>query len=141
VARPPDHAPIAVVLAPDVLGKAFFNADCRRVLHLWRDGRIRPAVTPGLLRIYVGVLRALSVPDSQIRRWLWWFTDRDAALFLSEPSPGTHSLQAILNDAAERAGARSIVSTTRAPNGAGESDTAEWTDPATLTERLSSMRG
>ena len=82
MARPPEQVPIAVVLGPDVIGKAFFNAECRRVLHVWRDGRIRLVVTPDLLRLYVGVLRRLSVPDDQIRRWLWWFTDCDKAIFV-----------------------------------------------------------
>jgi len=138
VARPPEQPPIPVVLAPDVIGKAFFNPDCLQVLHLWRDGRIRPVVTPGLLRLYVGVLRALTVPDAQIRRWLWWLTSPETAQFLQEPGPVCGDLHAVLTDAAERGHARFIASTAHPSENKTGSGTPAWTGPGNLVERARS---
>jgi len=71
---PDGVAPCKVVFAPDLVGRAMFGADAAGVFELWRDGRIRPAVSRALLARYLRVLRALGLEERLLRRWAWWFS-------------------------------------------------------------------
>jgi len=71
-----------VVLAACVIGRSFFDPPCRRVLELWRDGAIRPVVTPALLKRYARVLNGLGLPYRLVRQWALWFTSPETSLYL-----------------------------------------------------------
>ena len=132
----PLRDPSSVVIAPDVLGKSFFRPDCRAVLELWRDGRIRICVTPALLRMYAGLLGRLGVPDAEIRRWLWWFTDCDKAIFVRGPDPAGRDVAAIVIDAAERGGVDDVVSTASPlADAPAEMGVIDWSAPGDFVEK------
>lgn len=77
-----------VVLSPEVVARSFFDRNCRQVLHLWREGRFRPVVTPDLLREYVRLLQALSIPVSLIRQWIAWFTSPEKSVYVDADESG-----------------------------------------------------
>jgi len=79
----PNEPPV-VALGPDVLARAFFDPHCLRVLQLWRDGRLRLAVSRPLLVRYVRLLGALGLEPNLVRRWLWWLTAADRVVVIEE---------------------------------------------------------
>jgi hypothetical protein len=79
--------PFRVILAPDVVGGLWFDADCATVFEAWRDERLRPAVNRDLLMRYARLWRAIGLPELQIRRWSWWFTSPATGQFVPDETP------------------------------------------------------
>ena len=73
--------PMSVVFTPDLVGAALVDSFCGEVLEQWRDGQLLPVVNRSLLMSYFRLLRGLGGTEVLIRRWGWWFTSRDHALF------------------------------------------------------------
>ena len=85
---------VKVVLAPDVLGKSFFDSDCQAVLTAWRDSRILPVVTYPLLRQYLTLLGGLGLNKQLLREWIVRFTSKEHSLFVEgEPSAAVNPLE------------------------------------------------
>lgn len=110
-----DRPSADVVLAPDVLGKSFFDAACRRVLELWRDGGIRPVVTRDLLRAYAQLLETLGIPPPVIRQWALWFTSAEASRYIDWTAPNPCNTFALCTDAAELGKTRVVISRREEP--------------------------
>lgn len=103
----------AVVLAPDLIAESLIDDDAARVLLLWREGRIRPLVTRGLLARYLRTLHRVGLPERLLRRWAWWFgsLDKCGLLELSEPEASTG--WALCQQAARAGGAAFVVHANR----------------------------
>ena len=126
-----------VVLGPDVFARSFFDETCFRVLALWRDGRVRLAVSRELLRHYLRVLRALGVPESQQRQWGQWFTAQEKALYMPAATLAGQGIGALLEDAARRMEAAWVVTVLPRP----ESEPGRCGTWASPEEFLSAMDG
>jgi len=126
--------PLRVVLAPDVIGKGFFNADCREVLESWRDGAIVPVVTRDLLLRYVKLLRGLRIPDAQIRTWILWLTAEGKSLHLPDTTTPGRSCEEVLLEAANAGGAAPIVSVK--PKPANGENQVDWITAGVLLKSL-----
>lgn len=98
-----------VVLAPELIAKSFLVEEYRGLLERWRDGAFRLAVTRDLLVRYLLILRKLGIPDGQLRHWSAWFTATEKSLFLPEPGSPEADTRTLLQEAALRSGASSIV--------------------------------
>ena len=85
--------PRKVVLGPDVLIAAFYDARARAILNQWRDGEILPIVTRDLLMLYVRTLNAAGLNAELIRQWSLWLTAPGKTLYLENAAPNlTHGL-------------------------------------------------
>lgn len=71
-----------VILTPELVGRSFSQQDCLELLQAWRDGALILVVNRPLLLRYLKLLKRLNVPQEQIRRWLWWFTSPEKAMFV-----------------------------------------------------------
>ncbi len=104
-----EPGPLRVILSPDLVGGLWVDASCAAVLEAWRDKKLRPAVNRDLLVRYVGLWRAMGLPEIQIRRWSWWFTAPSAVDFV----PNDLSIQAdpikCCSELAIRTGASCVV--------------------------------
>ena len=107
--RTTEIEPISVVLAPEVLAKSLHDPHCQKVFELWRDGIIRVVVTRELLVTYLGLLKALGVPDEVLRRWAVWFTAETKSTVLLDSAPGRGGLSNSLEDAAVLGKAEAIL--------------------------------
>lgn len=75
-----------VILYPDVIGKAFFDPLALKVLNQWKSGEIRPVTCRELVVIYLKILRRAGVGETNLRRWLWWFTSAERCEYVSDIS-------------------------------------------------------
>ena len=76
-------SPPQVVLFPDLIIHALCNHEpSRAILERWRDGKIRPVSTRGLLERYLRTLAGLGLKDVALRRWIWWFTSPRCSVYL-----------------------------------------------------------
>jgi len=71
-----------VVLGPDVILAALFDAKARAILNEWRDGRIEPVLNRELLFIYLRLLRDVGINEKLLKHWTAWFTNPEKVLFL-----------------------------------------------------------
>lgn len=111
---PPDEPkatalPLRVVLAPDLMGRAFTDPDTARVFRLWRDGRMRPVLNRTLLLRYLRLLRSLGLDERLLRRWGWWFTSSQRAEFREEEVAPDPETVVLCNGLASRSGAEFVV--------------------------------
>lgn len=112
-----DAAPMDVVIGPDVIVRSFFCPANRRILNLWRDGRLRPVVSQALLQETVRILRAVNLPDGLVRQWALWLTAEDHTFFLRGDLHDTHeSMVATLLAAAARAETSVVVTRCHPPS-------------------------
>ncbi|HOX04581.1 MAG TPA: hypothetical protein P5555_20420 [Candidatus Paceibacterota bacterium] len=102
-------SPILAVLAPDLLGRAFSDAVCGRVVYLWRDGRLRPVVSRSLIAGYLRLWHGLGLSATDRRRWGWWLTAADRAHFVPEDRPPPDSTRLLCERLALESGARHII--------------------------------
>lgn len=100
---------LLVVLAPDLVGGVWIDPACAAVFEAWRQGRVRPVVDRGLLVRYIRLLRALGLPEVQIRRWSWWFVSSAKAQFLAEGATAGTEAVAYCSQLAVRSGASCVV--------------------------------
>jgi hypothetical protein len=76
-----------VILFPDLIGKAFFDPVALNLLKTWRDGDLRPVTCRSLTLIYLRVLKNAGVNETNLRRWLWWFTSPEHSEYISDFKP------------------------------------------------------
>lgn len=76
-----------VILFPDLIGKAFFDPVALNLLKTWRDGDLRPVTCRLLTLIYLRVLKNAGVNETNLRRWLWWFTSPEHSEYISDFKP------------------------------------------------------
>jgi hypothetical protein len=75
--------PPQVVLFPDLIVHGLCNHEpSRLVLERWRDGRIRPVTSRGLLERYLKAFAGLGLKDVALRRWIWWFTSTEHSVYV-----------------------------------------------------------
>ncbi|MDA1275725.1 MAG: hypothetical protein O2960_17030 [Verrucomicrobia bacterium] len=132
--------PPRVVLAPNLIGRSFFDSSSLRVLEYWRDGRITPVVNRDLLLRYLKMLRALGASDSTTRRWLWWFTAAEKTLYLKELNlPGLDGYQ-LCASLAKQTTSKSVIwagnDNSLDPKIRGGIETVEWITASNYTENL-----
>jgi len=108
-ALPLAPAPREVVFAPDLVGRAMFEADAAGVFQLWREGRIRPVVNRALLARYLRVLRAVGLEEGLLRRWGWWFTTAPWGRYVVGGSDESLSLADLCLEVARQNAAECIV--------------------------------
>lgn len=79
--------PQRLVFAPDFLAASFLEPDAAEVLNRWRDGVVQPVVNRQLLLRYMKILHRLDLPPHLIRRWGWWFTAPNRAIWIDLDFP------------------------------------------------------
>jgi|SRR5687767_11275522 len=79
--------PRRVVLAPDLLLCALYDARARAILNEWRDGLILPIITRELLLLYIRTLNQAGLTQELIRKWSLWFTTPGKSLYLENAEP------------------------------------------------------
>jgi hypothetical protein len=102
------------VLSPEVLGRSFFDPECRKVLEYWRDGKIRLVVTRGLLERYLRLLDKLGASPELLCHWRRWFTAPEKSLYMPERDPFSKSDVERCVRAAQLGNARWVVLEQRA---------------------------
>lgn len=107
--KTPEHKPIAIVLAPEILAKSFHDTQCRNILELWRDGAIRLVITRDLLVSYLRLLKALGIRDDILRRWTQWFTAKDKSTVFLDAKPAHERPADSLAHAAQLGNAHAIL--------------------------------
>ena len=103
----------AVVLAPDLIAESLIDDDSARVLLLWREGRIRPLLTRGLLARYLRTLHRVGLPERLLRRWAWWFGSPDKCGLLELSGPEASTGWALCQQAARAGGTSCVVHANR----------------------------
>ena len=83
---PSSKGPERVVICPDLLLESILIEEASPVLRWWRDGKIRLAVSPPLLVLYLRGLRRLGLTDEQIHRWAWWFSSSEHCELVNPPA-------------------------------------------------------
>jgi hypothetical protein len=106
---PDASGPCKVVFAPDLVGRAMFEANAAGVFQLWRQGRLRPVVNRALLARYLRVLRVLGLAEPLLRRWGWWFTAAPWALYTAGGPDESLPLLDLCLEAARQNAAQYIV--------------------------------
>ena len=76
-----------VILFPDLIGKAFFDPVAFSLLQTWRDGDLLPVTCRPLTLLYLRVLKNAGVNETNLRRWLWWFTSQEHSEYISDFMP------------------------------------------------------
>lgn len=137
---PTDSSLARVVLAPNLIGRSFFDSASLRVLELWRDGRIIPVANRDLLLRYLRMLRALGVDSISTRRWLWWFTAAKKTHYLKDLSlPELNGYQ-LCSTLAKQSASRCVIwagnEDNPEPKIRGGIDTVEWIIASNYTEKL-----
>lgn len=137
------ESPILAVLAPDLLGRAFSDAACGRVVHLWRDGRLRPVVSRTLISRYLRLWHGLGLSARDLRRWGWWLTASDKAHFVPEDRPPPDSTRLLCERLAVESGAERIIhggsSAVPGEEPVSGPEPFRWQSAAELLEFLGSM--
>lgn len=105
----PALAPREVVFAPDLVGRAMFEADAAGVFQLWRECRIRPVVNRALLARYLRVLRVVGLEERLLRHWGWWFTTASSSHYVAGGSDESLSLPDLCLEVARQNAAEYIV--------------------------------
>jgi putative PIN family toxin of toxin-antitoxin system len=76
---------VRVVVETNIFASSFFGGNPRKVIELWRDGRITLCLTPDIVEEYVEVLRRLGVAEQQIEELLRAFASGHSLIFSSRP--------------------------------------------------------
>jgi len=75
--------PLQVVLFPDLIVHGLCNHEpSRLVLERWRDGKIRPVTSRGLLERYLKAFAGFGLKDVALRRWIWWLTSPQCSVYV-----------------------------------------------------------
>jgi hypothetical protein len=90
-----------VVLAPDILLGAMYDAEARAILHQWRDGNIVPVVTRDLLLLYLKTLRQAGLGADLVRKWSLWLTAAEKTIYLTEAGPSVSTGLPLCREVAE----------------------------------------
>ena len=80
--------PRKVVLGPDILVAALFDARARQIVNRWRDGEIMPVVTRELLVAYLRALARAGLSPDLLQKWSLWLTTPGKVFFLEQSGNG-----------------------------------------------------
>jgi hypothetical protein len=131
--------PPVTVFTVELLLRAFADADSAKVLQLWRDGKIRPALNRSLLLRYLRVLRELGLPDRLLRWWAVWLSSPDKVQYVSTEPSGDADWATHYVHVAQTAGAKQIIQGTPGGGGCGAegcTDSIKWMSAAEFLGRF-----
>ena len=80
----PTNPPRSFILDFSVVLSRMTDPDCRELLLHWRDGKIRPVVSRGLLKYYLRQLEDIGCSTALMRWWSLWLTNSERSLYLPE---------------------------------------------------------
>lgn len=66
---------VPVVLHPGLFPLVFYEDSVRRLMRLWRDGRIRPQMARPLVATTLEILAQMGLEEDELRRWALWLCD------------------------------------------------------------------
>lgn len=98
-----------VVFAPDVIGGAFVDLHCRRVLENWRDGQLMPVTNRELLAEQLRILRRLGLSTELLKRWAYWLASPEKNIFMENPLPSSDCVADLCEAVAQASAAPAIV--------------------------------
>jgi hypothetical protein len=124
---------VRIILAPDVLARAFVDPACKAVLDLWRDENVVPVVTWDLLQRYLRLLRKFGLSDELLRKWTMWFTARGKTVCILEPRTCAATTPEGVLNALAVSGPAVVVSTLARPETCGG---VSWVTPLAFVREL-----
>ena len=123
-----------IVLTPSVLGAAFIDEDCSRILTAWRDKAVVPVVSRQLLRRYLKLLSKAGVHARLLNQWGLWFTSPATSIFAGDVEDTEGSLTVCVRTAV--AGAATMIITGGAAKGLESAEPIELVSAKAFGKRF-----